>query len=88
MYADKRMCGSSHKNILDQDNVSAKFAEHSTYAQQKLQELDNRILNKTQAVKALKSSQKPDPKVRKVVVFVMGNSFFFVKWSAEWHLFE
>ena len=81
MYADKRMSGGSHKDNLDQDNVSAKFAEHSTYAQQKLQELDNRILNKTQAVKALKSSQKPDPKVRGVVNYVMGNSCF-VKWSA------
>ena len=63
------MSGGGHKNNLDQDNVSAKFAEHSTYAQQKLQELDNRILNKTQAVKALKSSQKPDPKVRKIADF-------------------
>ena len=61
---DNKISSRTHKKSPDQDDVTAKFAEHSTYAQQKLQDLDNKILNKTQAVKALKSSQKPDPKVR------------------------
>ena len=39
------------------------IAEHSTYAQQKLYALDERIMNKTQAFQALKRSQKIDNKV-------------------------
>ena len=41
----------------------SKIAKHSTYAQQKLHSLDERIANKTQALQALRLSQKADKKV-------------------------
>ena len=40
-----------------------RIAAHSTYAQEKLETLDEKIMNKTQALQAMKQSQKPDPKV-------------------------
>ena len=45
-----------------------KIAEHSTYAYQKLTSLDEKLANKTQALHALKLSQKADKKVRQPLV--------------------
>ena len=39
------------------------FATQSYHAQQKLQQLDTKITNKSQALQALKTSRKADPKV-------------------------
>ena len=40
------------------------FATQSYHAQQKLQQLDTKITNKSQALQALKTSRKADPKVQ------------------------
>ncbi|CAH1778459.1 unnamed protein product [Owenia fusiformis] len=42
------------------------IADQSFYAQQKLEKIDEKLMNKTQALQALKASQKSDPKILKL----------------------
>ena len=48
----------------DDESVGEMFATQSYHAQQKLQQLDTKITNKSQALQALKTSRKADPKVQ------------------------
>ncbi len=54
---------SSMSKTPEMEEAEYMIAEHSTYAQQKLQKLDEKIMNKTRALQAMKRSRKPDPKV-------------------------
>ena len=47
----------------EEDSASEMFATQSYHAQQKLQQLDTKITNKSQALQAFKTSRKADPKV-------------------------
>ncbi|XP_067663522.1 sorting nexin-25-like isoform X1 [Haliotis asinina] len=54
------------KDDIDPSESPAMFADESYHAQQKMQQLDEKLANKTQALQAIKSSQKPDEKTKKV----------------------
>ena len=52
------------QSYTSEDHKSTiRISEHSTFAVNHLQELNEKISNKTQAVQALRHSQKPDTKV-------------------------
>lgn len=53
----------SGKSILDPTAESVLLSDHSNFAKSHLEHIEERLLNKTQALKALKSSLKPESKV-------------------------
>ena len=58
------LTGNKSKLSPEKPFQRSRILAHSTYAQKKVKNLEEKIMNKSQALKALKVSQKDDQKVK------------------------